>query len=423
MATGSHTINVSVKDTTGNTGTGSGSFTVGDNSAPSVVNFQPTGTIYVGSSTVSADYSDADTSINAATATLTVSGASVSGCAADATHISCTASGMAAGTHTINVSVKDTAGNSGSGSASFIVADNVAPVISNVQPAGTIFTTSATISADYSDPLPSSVIDPSSAMIHVDGGMLFTGCVATETHASCPISGLTPGMHDVEIFINDYAGNMGYVATSFIVVADTTAPSVTYGGPTGVISASNPTITGSASDAAPSSGIAAATLSLNSGASITCAVNGTGNVSCPTFGLADGVYNAVITVTDNTGNAGHASGSFTVTTCSGVKPGLSLEAPRPFWASYADYTASRLSITWTVRNTGADNALNVKMISSSPAPGVILLAAMPASIGSINAGASGSVVLQYRVPQGMRGFRVINAASAEDSCGNMFLYP
>jgi hypothetical protein len=94
--------------------------------------------------------------------------------------------------------------------------DLVAPVVSNIQPTGTIGTSSATVSAYFSDADPSSGIDPASANLTVSGGTV-SGCVATESGISCAVTGLADGEHTINVTVADNAGNTGSGSGSFTV--------------------------------------------------------------------------------------------------------------------------------------------------------------------------------------------------------------
>ncbi len=95
--------------------------------------------------------------------------------------------------------------------------------------------------------------------------------------------------------------------------ADQTPPVVSYAGPTGAVTSGEPAVMATVTDPAPSSGInaASARMTLSGGFATTCTVSG-GNISCPTSGLDNGTYNAVITIKDQAGNQGSCTGSFTV---------------------------------------------------------------------------------------------------------------
>jgi len=152
------------------------------------------------------------------------------------------------------------------------------------------------------------------------------------------------------------------------------------------------------------------------------------NKNVPLSGLsASTTYYYKVTSYDGQANGTiSAEQSFTTAAppCSTTAPTLSLAAPSALWASYADYTARKLSVTWTVNNIGAVGATNVQMTSSTPNGAVTLISAMPAAIGAIAAGGNGSTVVQYNVPVGYGGFHVWNTGSAQDECGTAtFTYP
>lgn len=109
--------------------------------------------------------------------------------------------------------------------------------------------------------------------------------------------------------------------------------------------------------------------------------------------------------------------------CTSNKPSLSMSSASPFWASMADYTAGLLSVTFTIQNSGSDTAYLVKITGSSPNNSVTTSTTMPASVGTIAAGGSGSATVQYNVPAGTGNFTVNLQASADDGCGNRYTYP
>ncbi|MHB9111753.1 MAG: Ig-like domain-containing protein [Thermoleophilia bacterium] len=126
------------------------------------------------------------------------------------------------GDNTLSVLLKDRVGNSNYSDLSsvnhYTVVDNVAPAISNIAADPT------NITATYTDPSPTgalstnlaSGINSATAMIHVDGAMIMTGCTATATGISCPIpSGLAAGTHAIEVIVKDNAGNTGTGTGSF----------------------------------------------------------------------------------------------------------------------------------------------------------------------------------------------------------------
>ncbi|MFA6000649.1 MAG: NosD domain-containing protein [Thermoleophilia bacterium] len=200
------------------------------------------------------------------------------------------------------------------------------PTVSNVQPAGTINSASATISADYSD---STGIDPASVIMSMDGATL-TDCTASATSVSCPVSGLTEGSHTILGLVADNAGNASPINGSFTYVfvqSDTTVPVVTYSNPRFVnppdggngyppIETTYATLQASFTDPGYSTGvdISSATASLNGGAPTSCTAAGSvsGTISCVVDGLSVGEYDVTISLTDNWGNTGTGTGHFHV---------------------------------------------------------------------------------------------------------------
>ncbi|MDO8736789.1 MAG: NosD domain-containing protein, partial [Thermoleophilia bacterium] len=311
LAEGSHGITINVNDGSGNAGTGSGSFIV-DSIAPSVTNIEPTGTITTSSTTISANYSDGGSGINSATAAVTLDGATLPGCSASATTVSCPASAIASGTHTIGVSVRDAAGNNGTGSGSFqaVTPDTTAPTVSGITPSGWINTTSPTISANLAD-LGGSGVNAASATVRLDGGAAISGCTATATNISCPSSGLAAGGHSISVSVSDGAGNNGTGSGSFSI--DTTVPTISSVLPTGTINVNSTTLSANYSDGGSGVSSASAVVRLD-GTIVPGCTAGAGSVSCTVSGIADGSHAISVTVNDNAGNAGSGSGSFVVDT-------------------------------------------------------------------------------------------------------------
>lgn len=301
-----------------------------DLAAPVISNITPSGWVNNSSPTISADYSDPGSGVNSATATISLDGgAPLTGCTATDTNISCPASGLSEGPHTIAVSVTDNNGNTSNGSGAFKV-DTITPAVTYIGPNGNIYTTSTTLQINYHDY--GSGINASSVKVYL-GGILQSGCtmgnVVRNADGSigyaitrCPVSGLTYGPKWVSVEIYDNAGNRTIGGDGFWV-RDNQPPAVTYTGPTGWLSSGDVTVTGSFTDPQPTSGIASAGVALNGGAAQPCSVSG-GDVSCALSGLADGHYEAVISVRDNDGNTGTASGSFDV---DAIAPAVSNVAP------------------------------------------------------------------------------------------------
>jgi hypothetical protein len=378
------------------------------------------------------------------------------------THVDCnaTAADLYPGGHTLDVYVFDYAGNFTVNQTTLtVVVDDQVPTYSNLAPAAgsTIYTSQLNSSSindlsalrfdyDLTDPAPSSGYSP---MSHVNdtsppsvtGAMISnTSCVKTPatnpTHYSCQVNRaklLHLGDNTLTVFLKDKVGNSNYSDPSGVnhyTVVDDVAPTVSN------ITANPTTITATYTDPSPTgalstnlaSGINAGTAMIHVDVTMIdgCTATATG-ISCPTpAGLAVGTHAVEVTVADNTGNSGSGTGTLTIDPppCSTSKPDLSLRSPSSFWGSYADYTAGTLSVTWTVNNIGSAPAANVMITGSVPSPEVTLISSMPAVIGNIAAGNSGSVVLQYHVPTGLLGFHVSMTGSAQNECTtDTYTYP
>lgn len=198
------------------------------------------------------------------------------------------------------------------GGAAAASSDTAAPQIFNVRPPDGAFTgSSVTFSADYTDPEPSSGIDPETAMVHVDNRMLYDGCAASETHISCPKSGLSEGKHKLEIFVCDQAQNCSQTLGAFYV--DTTAPAITGMKPSGTINTATAAIK-AAFDDGDGAGIdpASARVSMDT-KDITpaCSVTATG-ASCNVSELEEGDHDVVVQADDKLGNRASKAWSFKV---------------------------------------------------------------------------------------------------------------
>ncbi len=314
LGVGLHTITVTVKDMAGNSsGPDSGGFSVNDIAAPTVTSVQPARAITTSTATISVNYTDPApaSGINAASVAISMDGAALSGCSITTTNASCNVYGLTVGPHTIGGSVTDNAGNTSSINGSFNVGDSTPPVISSVQPSGSINTDSASINVYYSDPAPASGINTSSVSVTLDGNPV-SGCTVTSAYANCPVYNLAVGSHTIGGSVSDNAGNQAAISDGFSV-ADNAKPVITSVTPSGNLYSSAAGITVSYYDPAPASGIntAAVAVILDGKALGGCAVTAQ-SASCNISGLALGVHTISGSVADNAGNVTSITGSFNV---------------------------------------------------------------------------------------------------------------
>lgn len=397
-----------------NTGGGSIDYDPWIGKPATVTYVAPTGVIHTGSPTVTATAVAGGADLTSATAVLALASVDPSNgwvynmytfsCTITPEGaVSCPATGLPEGNYTATVTVIDNDHIIGTGTGSFSIVDDAAPVTTDNAPAGWQ-TSDVTVTLTCTD----AVSGCASTSYSVDGGTVQTGNTVLIN---------TDGTHSIVYHSVD---NLGHIETdkTATVMLDKTAPTVTYTGPTGTVHGYVGSITASTSDA--TSGLLNATLSLNGGTATACTITG-GLVDCPVT-LANGTYAAVITVTDNAGNSGTAASSFTY--AAHGQPALSLSVTRIYWATYADYTAHKLSVDYRLTDGATSpNAMGVNIVGSNNSNGVILVTAVPLSVGNIMAGGNAGFTLTYELPTGITAFTASIYATASDPCGDSYAYP
>ncbi|MDO8737283.1 MAG: S8 family serine peptidase [Thermoleophilia bacterium] len=108
------------------------------------------------------------------------------------------------------------------------VPDHTAPIVTSVQPGGTIDYSSGAVVVYYMDA--NSGINQASVQVALDGAPL-AGCTVTTAQASCPFSGLAQGSHSVSGTVSDNAGNASPISGSFIVAVACVKPLLSLGAP------------------------------------------------------------------------------------------------------------------------------------------------------------------------------------------------
>jgi len=131
-------------------------------------------------------------------------------------------------------------------------------------------------------------------------------------------------------------------------------------------------------------------------------------------------YDYIIMSTDAAWNS---SGFFSGFTVPGGKPVLGLTGLSVYWASYADYDLRQLSVKYDLANEGDSMAYAVAFTGSSATAGVTLTSSATMALDDLAPGATVQVPVKYYVPEGVEKFRADNTFSAEDECGNPYIYP
>lgn len=198
---------------------------------PATTNVLPSGMIYGDSAAISADLS-AGYGVNPNSVSVTLDGNVLSGCSANSTAVSCPASGLTYGNHSIGGSFADNAGNTASISGNFSVGDNTPPSVTNVQPMETVYGGATTITAQVSDSGISSGINVNSVTVSLDGNIL-QGCTASITSVSCDAHGVLYGTHTISGSVADNDGNSSPIMGSFYMI-EWSIPSIMYQSPAAI---------------------------------------------------------------------------------------------------------------------------------------------------------------------------------------------
>jgi hypothetical protein len=212
MESGAHSATLSVADVAGNIAELTWEFNIED-TAPSITDVAPAGTINEDMPVLSANYSDTGTGIDVDTVQLSLNGDVVQA-EVTPTQVSFgVQEALRAGVaYTVSVTVADMAGNVASASSTFRLESN-APSISGMSPTGTIQSVDVAVSANYSDS--GSGIDQSTALMKVDG--VAVPATPSASGISYQATGLMAGDHTAYVEVADQFGNVGSRSWSFAV--------------------------------------------------------------------------------------------------------------------------------------------------------------------------------------------------------------
>ncbi|XXF07671.1 Ig-like domain-containing protein [Pseudomonas sp. D2-3] len=316
LAEGPYSIDASVTDAAGNTGSATDSGAI-DTTAPAITVDAPA----ITNDTTPTITGTTDALVGS-TVTLTITQGS--------TVLTTTATVVAGGTYSVNVpaglvegpysvdaSITDAAGNTGSATDSGAI-DTTAPAITVDAPAITNDTT-PTITGTTDAPVGSVI-----TLTITQGTTVLTTTatvVAGGTYSADVPAGLAEGPYSVDAIVTDAAGNTGSATDSGAI--DTTAPAITVDAPA-ITNDTTPTITGT-TDALVGSTV---TLTITQGTTVltttaTVVDGGTYSANVPA-GLVEGPYTVGAQVTDPAGNTGSATDSGAIDT---TAPAITVDAP------------------------------------------------------------------------------------------------
>ena len=310
LADGAHSFEVRAIDTAGNVDQTPASFSWSiDTAAPTTnIDSSPPALSNAGSASFAFSGSDAGGS-GVASFECRRDGAAFAPCTSPQAYAA-----LADGAHSFEVRAIDTAGNVDQTPASFSWTIDTAAPTTNIDSSPPALSNSASASFAFSgtDAGGSGV---ASFECRRDGAS-FAPCTSPQAYAA-----LADGAHSFEVRAIDTAGNVDQSPATFSWSIDTAAPVVTIdSGPSGLTNDPTPTFT----------------FSSEPGVSFECSIDkGTPNFgSCaganshtPDAPLADGPYTFRVRATDNAGNPGIATQSFTLDTAAPPAPQLTATVP------------------------------------------------------------------------------------------------
>lgn len=94
-----------------------------------------------------------------------------------------------------------------------------------------------------------------------------------------------------------------------------------------------------------------------------------------------------------------------------------------YWDSFSDFLARRLTVAYTLGNSGQGEARTVSLAASSTTGGVRLETALPLPLGDIGPQGALPVTLKYIVPAAVVRFLTVNRVSCTDADGSPVSFP
>ncbi|MFH1642828.1 MAG: PGF-pre-PGF domain-containing protein, partial [Nanoarchaeota archaeon] len=256
-----------------------------------------------------------------------------------------TASTQSVGSYVATINCTDASGNKGNGSAITIIVDNVAPVVSFINPLTGVNLSSGTqaFNATVSDALTS----VNQVLFQFSNGTnpfnVTTTNMSGNWNTNVLLTRLTEGVHNVTVYANDSVNNMDSTA-SILVRVDRTAPTVNLYNTSFNTSSTTPKISYNFTDAV--SLTANCTMYMNGVhvASTQVVANDTDAILTAST-QSVGSYVATINCTDASGNKGNSS-AITIL-IDRAAPAVTINAPTTQWYK------SNFTINATITDTSA----------------------------------------------------------------------
>jgi hypothetical protein len=102
---------------------------------------------------------------------------------------------------------------------------------------------------------------------------------------------------------------------------------------------------------------------------------------------------------------------------------LNLSHVDTYWASYSDYTMSKLTVTYRLTNDDSVNLSNIEVTKLIANNGVSALTAIPIPVPDLAAGESTDITVKYQTTAGVRSFITTTYVSCQDATGNSYTFP
>jgi hypothetical protein len=358
LANAAHTFTVTVADRAGNSGTATVSFIV-DTTLPVINVVAPPAGANIKDSTPQVDLTYFDhQGVDTGSLKVTINEADQTALftKTDTAATGEIATALPEGTTVVAAEIKDTTGNLGKTSSSFLV-DTIAPTGTVEAPASRVITATPLVTVAYADA--GSGIDPASVALTVDGAAVADVLSAGPDSASgALVAPLSDGAHTLEVTFSDRAGNPTTLPASFFV--DTVPPLLEVAVPANgtFVSTATPPLRVTYSDPNGTGlRLTALQLLLKKGSeeevNITSYVTAT-NVEAtglvPAAGaLTDGTYLLRAVISDRAGNSSSATSRFEVDT---APPTVIVESPAA--NGYVSSATPAFTILWSDALAGVD---------------------------------------------------------------------
>ncbi|PJZ03879.1 Ig-like domain repeat protein [Pantoea rodasii] len=342
LATGSHTLNVTVTDAAGNVSGTTSSVVVIDTTPPAAVlnlaaannnGSTPIG-ITAGSSTNDNTPAISGTAEAGSVVRVYDGGTLLGSVIAGSTGVwSLTSTTLADGSHTINVTATDAAGNISPNASITFTVDTAAPIaVTNLVVTNDVTSTTVPNGGSTNDNTPTltGTAEANAIVTVYDGTTVLGSTTASGTGAWSFISPtLSNGTHPLSVTVKDAAGNVSPASTTVSVIVDTVAPNASTLVITNDITNTTVPNGGSTNDSTPTlSGTAeiGSIVRIYDGSTLltSITVGASGNWNYTTAVLSQGSHPISVTATDAAGNiSGTTSATVTVDT---VIPTITLAA-------------------------------------------------------------------------------------------------